>query len=165
MNMIKRWAILFALLAFGQAAFAQDKEDAPLRALVQRMVEAQQNHDPAALDRIFSADYIEISPIGEFDPRDKVLGFYRPELKPPADKMSVAMVPTDFSIRRDGSVAIVIVRIEATVTHDGQATPPRSIRATLVCRMTPDGWKIASAQYTGIRPPAPPPPASAPTTP
>lgn len=165
MNTIRRWAVLLALLAFGHAAFAQDREDAALRALVQRMVEAQQNHDPATLDQVFAADYIEISPIGEFDPRDKVLGFYKPELKPPADKMSVSTVPLDFSIRRDGPTAIVIVRLEATITREGQVLPPRSMRTTLVCRMTKGGWKIASAQYTGIRPPAPSAPASAPKTP
>ena len=53
------------------------------------MTDAQTNFQPDALDKILTADYIEISPLGEFDPREKVLGFYKPELKPPAGKISV----------------------------------------------------------------------------
>ena len=146
-----------ALLIFISAtvAFAQanSKNEAALKALVKQMTDAQVAYDAAALDRIFTSDYIEISPLGEFDPRDKVLGFYKPELKPPA-------MPTlelgDYSIRDYGKFAIVIVKLTYTMTIDGKPAPPRSMRATLVCRSEKGGWKIASAQYTGIRPAQPP---------
>ncbi len=70
------------------------------------MTDAQINHQPEILDNIFTTDYIEISPVGEFDAREKVLGFYKPKLKPPADKTSATIETTDFSIRNYGKFAI-----------------------------------------------------------
>jgi len=52
----------------------------------------------------------------------------------------------------------VIVRLNYTFTSDGKTLPPRSMRAMIVCRKEKGAWKIASAQYTGIRPPQIPPP-------
>ena len=148
--------LIFALLIIvGSLSFvsAQSKDDAALKALVKQMTDAQMAFDAAALDRIFTSDYIEISPAGEFDPRDKVLGFYKPELKPPA---MPALEISEYSIRNYGKLAIVIAKFTYTMTVDGKPTPPRSMRVTFVCRSEKDAWKIASSQYTGIRPPPPP---------
>jgi uncharacterized protein (TIGR02246 family) len=141
------------LILTGSLAFAQTKDDESLKALVKQMTDAQAAYDANTLDKIFTSDYIEISPVGEFDPREKVLGFYKPELKPPAGKMSAVTEATEFSIRNYGKFAIVITRLNYTITTDGKTLPPRSIRATIVCRKEKGAWKIASAQYTGIRPP------------
>lgn len=144
--------ILFFLLALSSvSAFAQSKEDDALKSLVKQFTEAQQNFDAGLLDKLMTSDYIEISPVGEFDPREKVLGFYKPELKPPAEKMTVATEATDFSIRVYDKIAVVIVRLNYSMTSEGKPLPPRSIRATYVCKKEKTGWKIASAQYTGIR--------------
>ncbi|MCD9187764.1 MAG: nuclear transport factor 2 family protein [Pyrinomonadaceae bacterium] len=148
---------LFILLFSSVSVFAQSKEDTALKALVGQMTDAQQDYQPDALDKILTADYIEISPVGEFDPREKVLGFYKPELKPPADKMSAKVATDEFSIRVYDKVAIVIARLNYTVTSEGKTLPPRSIRATFVCKKDGKTWKIASAQYTGIRPTQTPP--------
>lgn len=144
---------IFILLFSGVSVFAQSKDDEALKSLVKQMTEAQQNYRAEILDKILTADYIEISPAGEFDPREKVLGFYKPELKPPAEKMSATTGVDEFSIRNYGKFAIVIARFNYTITSDGKQMPPRSIRATIVCRKEKNVWKIASAQYTGIRPP------------
>lgn len=149
---MKLKVFLFILLFSSVSVFAQSKDDAALKTLIGQMTEAQQNYQPDALDKILTADYIEISPVGEFDPREKVLGFYKPELKPPADKMSAKVVTDEFSIRVYDKVAIVIARLNYTVTSEGKPLPPRSIRATFVCKKDGKIWKIASAQYTGIRP-------------
>ena len=143
----------FILLLSSVSVFAQSKDNQALKALVKQMTDAQQNYDANALDKILTADYIEISPIGEFDPREKVLGFYKPELKPPADKISVITETTEFSIRNYGKFAIVIGQLTYTIVSEGKTLPPRSMRATFVCRNEKGTWKIASAQYTGIRPP------------
>jgi len=149
---MKLKVFIFLLLLSSVSAFAQSsKDDAALKSLVKQMTDAQSNYDAAALDRILTADYIEISPVGEFDPREKVLGFYKPELKPPADKMTAGVEATDFSIRVYDKFAIVIARFNYAITADGKPLPPRSIRATLVCKKEKNAWKIASAQYTGIR--------------
>ena len=143
---------IFILLLSCVSIFAQSKDDQTLKSLVKQMTDAQQSYDANALDKIFTADYIEISPVGEFDSREKVLGFYKPELKPPADKMSASTEPTEFSIRNYGKFAIIITKLNYTIVSEGKTLPPRSIRATLVCRNEKGVWKIASAQYTGIRP-------------
>ena len=150
---MKLKVFIFVLLFSGISIFAQSKDETALKSLVKQMTEAQRNYQADVLNDIFTTDYIEISPIGEFDPREKVLGFYKPELKPPADKMSMTLETTDFSIRIYNKFAVVITKLNYTITSDGKPLPPRSIRAMVVCRKDKGAWKIASAQYTGIRPP------------
>lgn len=142
--------VVTASLVPGQSS---SKSDAALVNLIKQMTDAQLAYDVPALDRIFTSDYIEISPVGEFDPRDKVLGFYKPELKPSgvAPKLEIS----EHSFRSYGKIAIVIVKLTYTMTVDGKVMPPRNMRATFVCRQEKGLWKIASAQYTGIRPPQP----------
>ncbi|MBK8303544.1 MAG: nuclear transport factor 2 family protein [Chloracidobacterium sp.] len=123
------------------------------------MVTAQTNYDAAALDAVFTADYIEISPVGEFDRRDKVLGFYKPELKPDPAKVSTKSNASEWSIRVRDKSAVVILRLDYTITAEGKTMPPRGMRVMLVCAKEKGVWKIASAQYTGMRPPQPPKPA------
>jgi uncharacterized protein (TIGR02246 family) len=153
---MKLKVVIFLLLFSSATIFAQSKDETALKSLVRQMTDAQQNYDSGALDKIFTADYVEISPVGEFDPREKVLGFYKPELKPPAEKMSATVETDEFSIRNYGDFAVVIARLNYKITSDGKTLPPRGIRATIVCRKEKGAWKIASAQYTGIRPPQPP---------
>lgn len=144
---------VFILLLSSVSAFAQTKDETALKTLVKDFTDAQMNFRPEALDKMLTADYIEISPIGEFDPRAKMLGFYKPELKPPADKMSMTLEIDEYSIRSYKDFAVVIARLNYQMTVDGK-TMPRQMRATLVCRKEKSAWKIASVQYTGIRPPA-----------
>ena len=155
--MESRSLIFLLLFIFScSVAFAQtQKDEAKLTALVKEMTDAQRNYNAEALDKIFTSDYIEISPVGEFDPREKVLGFYKPEMKPDPNKMSATVEATDFSIRSYDKFAIVIARLNFTRTVEGKTLPPISMRATIVCRIEKGEWKIASAQYTGIRPPPP----------
>ena len=145
--------LIFVVILSCVSAFAQSKDETALKNLVRQMTTAQTDFQPDTLDKILTADYIEISPLGEFDTREKVLGFYKPEMKPPADKMSVNVEATDFSIRNYGKFAVVIAQLNYSMTNEGKPLPPRSIRVTYVCRMEKGAWKIASAQYTGIRPP------------
>lgn len=148
--------LFVSALIFGSAliAEAQTKDTAALEDLIRSHVNAQSSYDRAKLDSLVTADYIEISPVGEFDPRAKMLDFYKPELKP-AD-VEVKHQLNEFSTRSYGNFGIVIVRIDYSMTKAGTALPSRSIRATFVCRKDGNAWKIASAHYTGIRQ-APPP--------
>jgi len=147
------FTLILAAITFGQA---ESKDDAALKSLTKKMTDAQMAYDPGTLDKIFTADYIEISPLGEFDRREKVLGFYKPEEKPDAGKMSVSLDIADFSIRNYGGFAIVIAEFDYSMVMEGKPTPPRKLRAMIVCRKDKAEWKIASVQYTGIRPAAPP---------
>ena len=149
-----KYARLFlSLLLFTIPAAAQSSDQRSLEAVVRSMADAQIAYDAAKLDAIFTKDYIEISPVGEFDTRDKVLGFYKPELKPPADKMSTAIAIDEYSTRVYGKTAVVIARLTYNITANGKQMPPRSMRVMVVGKKEGSGWKIASAQYTGIRPP------------
>ncbi|MBV6495664.1 MAG: hypothetical protein JFAIHJKO_00777 [Pyrinomonadaceae bacterium] len=141
--------LMLSVTAFSQA---ESKSDVELKALVQRMADAQMAFDVKGLDAILTQDYIEISPLGEFDPRDKVLGFYKPEMAPPGGKMPGNLSFSEYSIRVNGKSAIVIVKETLSMTVDGKAVPPRDLRVMLVCRRENGAWKVASAQYTGIRP-------------
>jgi uncharacterized protein (TIGR02246 family) len=141
-----------ALTVGGAFAQAPGADDQALTALVTQLIDAQMRYDAAALDRLFATDYIEISPLGEFDPRDKVLTFYAPSEKPDPTKMSMSAEAAEHSIRSDGKTAIVIARLNFSITLDGKALPPRSLRATFVMRKDGEAWKFASAQYTSIRP-------------
>lgn len=142
---------LIAILVTATATFSQSKDDEAFKSLIKKMVDAQANYDPKALDEVFASDYIEISPKGEVDPRDKVLGFYKPEDKPPADKMTLAIEAGEYNIRNYGKFAIVVSKFDYKIVANGQPVPPRSIRCVVVFRKEKNSWKIASAQYTAIR--------------
>ncbi|HMM80679.1 MAG TPA: nuclear transport factor 2 family protein [Pyrinomonadaceae bacterium] len=143
--------VTLSVTSFGQT---DGKNEAALKALVQRLADAQMAFDVKTLDSILTPDYIEISPLGEFDPRDKVLGFYKPEMKPPGG-ISGKVEFSEYSIRVYSKFAVVIVKETFAAAIAGKPMPPRSLRITLVCRRIGGEWKLASAQYTGIRPKQP----------
>ena len=118
---------VFLVLFSSVTAFSQNRDEQQLKNLILQMVDAQTQFEPNKLDALLTSDYIEISPVGEFDTREKVLGFYQPELKPPADKMSVKTEADDFSIRSYGKFAVVIARLNYLMTGSGKTLPPRSI--------------------------------------
>ncbi|MBX3283024.1 MAG: nuclear transport factor 2 family protein [Acidobacteria bacterium] len=147
---------LLLTLSIVAAAKANTKDEAELKALVQQMGSAQMAFDVKQLDSLLTEDYIEISPLGEFDPREKVLGFYAPEMKPPGGKMPGSLDFSEYSIRVYGKTAVVIVKETFTLPPaDGKPSSSRSLRVMFVCRREKTGWKAASAQYTGIRPKQP----------
>lgn len=143
-------------LASAQNQSNWNKDERELTMLIKQMTDAQVNYDSSALDKIFAADYIEISPAGEFDPREKVLGFYTPEAKAKNGGVRPKIEADEFSIRiyEKQNFAILITRLSFLMpAPEGQTPrPPMSMRATIVFRKEKGAWKIASTQYTGIRP-------------
>jgi len=141
-----------------QSRNKQNSDKQALTELVKQMVNAQTNYDTATLEKVYATDFIEISPVGEVDPREKTIGFYKPEANPDRDKMKATVTTDEFSIRTYDNFAIVIARITFAQTgSEPPARPPFSLRVALVCRKEKGSWKINSAQYTGIRPPRPQP--------
>src|SRR5215204_2141171 len=114
-------AVFLLSSAIAVSAQTSSKDDAALTSLVREMATYQITFDPAGLDKIFTSDYIEISPAGEFDPREKVLGFYKPEAKPSARTIPAIDV-SEVSIRNYGKFAIVIAKLTYTVAPN---LPPR----------------------------------------
>jgi uncharacterized protein (TIGR02246 family) len=151
--------LLLLLFVPTQAAPPADfkfKVEEEILGLVRQLAEAQKNYDAAKLDEILAPDYIEVSPAGEVDSRAKVLGFYAPERKSARGGEMVSYGLDEITSRIYGDTAIVVARLPFTIkTPDGQNVT-RALRCTFVCRKARGKWRIASAQYTGIRPPAAP---------
>lgn len=115
--------------------------------LVEAFTKAQHDFDQARLRALTADDYVEISPIGEVDPRDKMLGFYAP-----ANKVDgPAMTLSDTNVRMAGpDAAIAVTMISYSIPgKDGPRTV--AMRAVFVAQRDGRTWKLASAQYTPIR--------------
>lgn len=129
----------------------QPPEQQALVTLVGDFVHAQLAFDVPRLTALTTADYLEISPVGEVDGREKMLGFYAPANKTSAPSIEV-LEPL---VRIFGDTAIIVVRLSYTMSVPGRAPdqPPRvmALRASFVARRDAGRWKLASAQYTGIR--------------
>jgi ketosteroid isomerase-like protein len=156
--LLAAFLVLSAISIGAQNKIKQYSNEQALISLVNQMTNAQTNFDAATLDKIYAADYIEVSPIGEVDSREKAVGFYKSENNLNRDKTKMVVTAAEFSIRIYKDFAVVISRF--TFAQTGNATPARppvSFRATIVCRKEKNVWKIGSVQATGIRPSRPQP--------
>jgi len=96
--------LLGTLGAMGGAQAAP--ADAELLALVQRHAQAQNNFDQVALKATTAENYVEISPVGEVDGREKMLSFYAPEQKRPSPQLQV----DEPLVRLFGDTAVISAR-------------------------------------------------------
>jgi ketosteroid isomerase-like protein len=119
--------------------------------LVQRFTTAQGTFDRAALEALTLENYIEISPLGEVDPRAKMLSFYVKHDDKPLPAISV----DEITPRVMGNTAIVLAKVSYAMTVGGQ-TRTSALRSSFVAQQQDGAWKLVSAQYTPIRPPAAP---------
>ena len=140
--------LLCALGVIGNANAAS--ADAELLALVQRHAQAQSSFDQAALKAITAENYVEISPVGEVDGREKMLSFYAPEQKRPSPQVQV----DEPAVRLFGDTALISARLSYRLDQEGAART-FAMRAGYVARRVDHQWLLVSAQYTGIRPPKP----------
>lgn len=132
-------------------------------AAVSRYVMAEHAFDVPALREVLLPRFVEVSPRGEVDEHDAVLGFYAPEKK--TESPSVAL--RDVVTRASGDTAFVTASVVFTVKG---AEHRLTLGASVV--KGADGWRLASAQYTGVpsrtpppQPPAAPVPSTAPLPP
>ena len=146
--------ILLALILAIATTQAASPAERAVVAVVQQLADAQRTFDQAALDRLLTADYVEVSPVGDVDERAKVIGFYSADAKAKSPEVS-SIVIDEPRVRIDGTHAIVIVR---QTTNVGPAGASRAVvmRVTAHLRRSGNEWRIASTHYTGIRPPAKP---------
>lgn len=135
---------LAAMVAGGAVPTPVMAQDATVRQVVERFEAARAGFDQAALAATLAPQFEEISPAGEVDSREKVLGFYAPEAKRPAPPMTTDAV----TVQTLGDTAIVTSRISMTIPG---APAPRAIRARYVVRAGTSGWQLVSAQYTPMR--------------
>jgi ketosteroid isomerase-like protein len=137
--------LLFSAAFSGQVSAQQagSADSAVVTDLVRKFYDAQINHDPDVLRAITSEQYVEISPLGDVDPRERMIGFY---VKDPARVPSPATVD-ERTVRVFGDSAMVTMKV--TLTINGQ---PRSMRSSYLAHKEGAEWKIISAQHTPIRP-------------
>jgi uncharacterized protein (TIGR02246 family) len=138
--------LLGVILAISQASASTERA---VVAVVQQLADAQRTFDQAALDRLLTADYVEVSPVGDVDERAKVIGFYSADAKAKSPEVSSIVIDQP-NVRIDGDHAIVIVR---QTTNVGPAGASRAVvmRVTAHLRRIGNAWRIASTHYTGIR--------------
>lgn len=128
---------------------AQSPAEAQIAAVVQSLVAAQENFDVPRMEPLLAPDYIEISPVGEVDPRAKVLGFYAPDKKPAAGTVP-HLVLDELNTRIAGDTAVTIARVR--FTPPGAAQPAGAgMRVVFVLRASGGQWRVVSSQYTPIR--------------
>jgi ketosteroid isomerase-like protein len=152
-----RKAIIAAVFiaAFSVLSFAQTAKEQEVISVAKRMLEAQENYDAATLEQVYASDYIEISPKGEVDEREKAIGFYK---IPDADKMKARTpkyILDEFKVRHYGKYAMIISRLAFGSKTDTSRPPMIAGRVVFALRKEKGGWKIYSAQFTPIPPPRP----------
>jgi ketosteroid isomerase-like protein len=121
-------------------------DSAAVAELVRKFGDAQRNPDPVALRSLTSTQFVEISPLGDVDPREKMIGFY---IRDPA-RMPPQVTIDEQTVRVFGDSAIVNLRL--TMHMNGQA---RSLRSSYVAHKEGAEWKMVSAQHTPMRPAKP----------
>ena len=121
-----------------------DDPEPSLTSLVQRFIRAQHDFDVPTLKSVTAENYVEVSPVGEVDARDKMLSFYAPDKKSEAPLLTVS----DLNVRVFGDSAVVIGKISYDIPGH-----PMQVRGTFMAHHEISGWKLVSVQYTGIRPP------------
>lgn len=126
---------------------SQEKEAAAVEALVGRFTDAQARQDASVLRELTSARYVEISPLGDVDPREKMLGFYTggPNATPPVVSVE------EPSVTLLGDTAVMRARLHFTVSKGGQSRN-FDMRTSYVAHKEDGRWKLVSLQATPIRP-------------
>lgn len=130
--------------AFAQQAVSPDT--AAVTELVRQFGDAQRNPDPVVLRALTSEQFVEISPLGDVDPREKMIGFY---VRDPA-RVPPQITIDEQTVRMFGDSAIVNLRL--TLNVNGQT---RAMRSSYVAHKEGSGWKMVSAQHTPMRPAKP----------
>lgn len=144
-------ACLLACLSMSMSSSHAATPEQSVGELVQRFTKAQSTFDRAALEALTTDDYIEISPLGEVDPREKMLSFYVRK----DDKPLPAITVDDMTTRVLGDTAIVLARVSYAMTIGGQSRMV-SLRSSFTARRQGGAWALVAAQYTPIRPPGAP---------
>ena len=142
-------AILMAVTFSAGLVRAQTpRPQAFIEVLLQTFVEAQRTFDVRQLDQVLAADYVEISPAGEVDPRAEVLSFYAPEKKV-ADAPAATL--DEISTRVYEQTAVTIARLTYQMKAPDGTVMARAMRCVFVTRIVDGKWKLVSSQYTPIR--------------
>jgi ketosteroid isomerase-like protein len=141
-------ALLGAVLLAASTAVAQPASSPTpsqtVATVVQRFTHAQFSFDLPALKELIADDYVEVSPVGDVDPRDKMLGFYAPENRIDGPALTV----DDVQVRIYGATAVAIARLSYAMNGSDGKPHPVQMRGMFVARTTPSGWRLVSTAFT-----------------
>lgn len=135
-----------ACIGVAAPASARDGDPEGPLDVVKRFTVAQQSFDQSALRELTDENYVEVSPIGDVDTREAMLGFYAPSKREEAPALTVS----EANVRSLGDTAIVIAKVSFGAPG-GAPGSEVSMRATFVARRISGHWKLNSLQYTPIR--------------
>ena len=121
----------------------------PQRTL-QQFADAALRYDLATMRKLTHPQYIEISPVGEVDDREKLINSYDiPEGKRPPTPSEARLEEVIVRyVKKD--VAHIICR-EDLVFARGEKSMTMSLRLTAILTRDNEGWKLYSQHYTPIR--------------
>jgi len=110
-------------------------------------VRVRNQFDQAAMIAMMAPEYQEVSPVGEVDSRERVIGFYATDKKSAAPPMTI----TETVARPAGAIGVVTMRIAYAVPGNDGQLQSRALRAGFVARRIGKEWRFVSAQFTPIR--------------
>ena len=110
-------------------------------------VRVRNQFDQAAMIAMMAPEYQEVSPVGEVDSRERVIGFYAADKKSAAPPMTI----TETVARPAGTIGVVTMRIAYTMSGKDGQMQTRALRAGFVARRIKGDWQFVSLQFTPIR--------------
>jgi ketosteroid isomerase-like protein len=156
--MKKALILSFVLLMLTASAFSQSKKDEEVIAIAKQAAAAQESYDTVTLERVYASDYIEISPKGEIDEREKAIGFYKVDDVEATKAKTPNFILDEFKVRHYGKFAIVIAKFSVGSKTDPSQETRAVGRVVYALRKEKGEWKIYSAQFTPFpMPPRPQP--------
>lgn len=139
--------IAVTLVSAPVAAQSVETDAHHLAQRAEAFVRVRNQFDQAAMIAMMAPEYQEVSPVGEVDSRERVIGFYAPDKKKPAPPMTI----TETVARPAGTIGIVTMRIAFTMPGKDGQMQTRALRAGFVARRIKDDWQFVSLQFTPIR--------------
>jgi uncharacterized protein (TIGR02246 family) len=144
--------IVFALLAAAAALLAQNRsaDDAAVRTIVQKYMDARDAEDPHAIEALFTADADQLVSSGEWRKgRDAVVKGTLASSRNSGGKRTITVESVRFLAP---TVAIADGRYELTGLAGGQT---RKMWTSVIVTRGADGWRIAAIRNMLPAPPAP----------
>lgn len=140
-------AMVLVAVPTASTARSDGGDDAALARQAERFLTVRNAFDQQAMAGMMAPDYREVSPIGEVDSREAVIGFYAPDKKVPAPPMTV----TDTAAHAQAGLGTVTMRITYAMPGKDGEVQQRSMRAGFVARRAGREWQFVFAQLTPIR--------------
>ena len=139
-------ALTLYLGFFSYVAHAQTVTSEQAKNLVEKHVKAQLAFDSETLNQLTHSRYFEVSPAGEFDVKEKMLGFYAKKGNGPVPDILI----NDWEVRELSNTTVIAARLNYKM-QVGEQNRQFALRASYVLCQEATVNKICSAQYTPIR--------------